>query len=325
MSIKVYTAEEALAAVQANPNKVLTAEKKKDDKPCKGGSRFLNAYWTVGADVKKDGWFSIENIPLSDGIADPSNKNDKRNDFDGTRLQLQTSVSRAGAFGQFLNLLNPGWRTYVDSLIKDGVINANGKKVHDLLQLTLSDNNEKTPGAKIEDPIIRFKIDFGTFPQLYKHKFLVGQPKTQIFDFRTEYTDDKGNKQYKPAMVKDPATGADVPVNEKNIHLFVTKGSVLRKGRIMITSLAISQSWISLPIYINRAVIEPGAEEGFSDDTPSATVNNAVRDAVNPQPTNPQPTNPQPTNPQPTNPQPTNPQPAADVTVDDISAVLAEM
>lgn len=317
MSIKVFTAEEALAAVQADPSKVLTAEKKKDDKPCKGGSRFLNVYWHFGANVKKDGWFSVENIPLSDGIADPSNKNDKRNDFDGTRLQLQTSVSRAGAFGKFLDILNPVWRAYVDSLIKDGVINANGKKVHDLLQLTLSDNNEKTPGAKIDDPIIRFKIDFGTFPQLYKHKFLVGQPKTQIFDYRTEYTDDKGKKQYKPAMVKDPKTGADVLVNAENIHLFVTKGSVLRAGRIMITSLAISQSWISLPIYINRAVIEPGAEEGFSDETPTASANNAVKAAVAPTEASTQVSTP------PVNTQPATPE--ANVTAEEISALLGDM
>ncbi len=265
MAIKVYTAQIALAAVKANPNGIIVAEKKKEDKVFKG-TRFLNMRYNIGADVRKEGWFSVENILLSDGVADPNNEKDPRNEFEGVRLQLQTKLSTAGDFGQFLMLLNAPWRQTVASLAESGTINIGNRKIHDLLQLTLSENNEKNPGALIDDPIIRFKMDFKPFPATYPITFLRGLPKTQIFDYRTEYLDERGIPQYKPAMVTDPNTGKDVPVTEKNVHLFITAGSILRKGRIMMTSLAISQSWISHPIHINRAIIEPGPPAGFSDE-----------------------------------------------------------
>jgi hypothetical protein len=281
MSIKVFTAEEVLAAALADPSKILTLEKKKDDKTYKG-TRFLNAFYTIGADTKKEGWFSVENIELTDGVADPANNKDQRNEFEGTRLQLQTSLSKAGAFGQFLMLMDPAWRKLVADSAASGLINMNGRKIHPLVQTHLSENNPKNPNAPVDDPIIRFKIDFDTFPQKYMHKFLVGQPRTQFFDYRTRYIDENGREQFKIAMVKNDA-GEDEPVTDKNLHKFVTKGSILRKGRLMAPSVPVSQSWCSHPIYINRAVIEPGAESGFSDESGDAVVANAnVKAALTP-------------------------------------------
>ncbi len=279
MSIKVFTAEEALAAVTADVTKVLNIEKKKEDKAYKG-TKFLNVYWNISNEVKKSGWFSIEDVELTDGVADPANKNDKRNDFEGTRLQLQTTVSKCGAFGQFLLTLNPEFKATLLRLVEDKTIVLLNRDLHDLVQLTLAMTNEKNPGGIIEDPIIRFKVDFRTFPPTYMHKFMAGLPKTQFFDWNTRYLDDAGREQFKAAMVTDPVTGLETPVVSENLHLFVTKGSIIRKGRIMMPSVAISSKCVSMPIQINRCVLEPGASAGFSDEAPVTAVKPTVAPAA---------------------------------------------
>lgn len=284
MSIKVFTADVALAAAKADITKVLSIEKKKNSKAYRG-TEFLNAYWTFGADVKKEGWFSFENVELTDGIADPANKEDRRNEFEGTRLQLQTTLSRAGQIGEFLSLLNPQWRKQVEDLGSSNVIDLDGRKIHDLLQLTLSKKNENNPGGKIDDPIIRFQIDFATFPQKYPHAFLRGLPRTQFYDARTEYKDEQGRVQYKLATItKDD--GTEEPITEKNVHLFVTKGSKIVKGRLMMPSVPVSQSWVSLPMVANRIVLMPGTGGGFTDDdfgpNDIATIKSALTTQLSP-------------------------------------------
>lgn len=268
MSVKVFTAEEALAAATTDATKVLTVEKKKDDKAYKG-TRFLIVYFNIGSDIRKTGWFSIENVPLSAAYADPKDKKDKRNEYDGTRQQLETTVSRAGAFGQFLAKLNPEWIKLANGIMETDP-KAKGRKIHGLIQTHLSETNEKNPGGVIEDPVIRFQVDYGTFPATFPLKFMAGQPKFQIFDWDTRYIDEAGREQFKIAMVKNDQ-GVDEPVTDENAYKFITKGSIIRKGRIYAPSGAISQSWISCPISITKCVLQRGAEEGFSDEAPVST------------------------------------------------------
>jgi hypothetical protein len=277
--IYVFSAAELLAGVTANPDTVLTIEKKKDDKVFKG-TRFLNLFWNIGNKTRREGWFKFENIALTDGMADPTNLQDKRNQYDGTRLQLQTTVSNAGDYGKALLALNPHWRAKIEKMAGEKIINLTGRKIHDLVQLTLSEDNEKNPGKPLEDPIIRFKVDFGTYPATYPHKFLAGQPKTQFFDFDKPYLDQNGQTQYRAATVVDPATGKEVPVNTKNVHLFVTPGSVIMFGRVNASSVPISQSWASLPITINRCVLKQGGPAGFSDEAPVEATNANIAAAL---------------------------------------------
>jgi len=278
LKIKVFTAEEALAAAKADVSKVLTIEKKKVSKLYKG-TEFLNAQWNIGASVKKEGWYNIEDVELTDGIADPANKDDKRNEFDGIRLHLQTTLSRCGPFGEFLMTLNPQWRKQVTDMGNNNVIDIEGRKIHDLLQLNLSRKNEKNPGGKIEDPIIRFQVEFYPFPAKYPHSFLRGLPKTQFFDARTEYKDEKGVTQYKIATVTRD-DGSEEPITEANVHKFVTAGSKIVKARLMMHSVPVSSSWVSLPIIANRVVLMPGGAGGFSDDEDCVTATASVKAAL---------------------------------------------
>jgi len=274
--IKVFTANELLVALKEHPGEVLGVETKKETKRYVGGVKYLSVFFNIGEFRKREGWFLIENVELSIGVADPNNKNDKRNELEGSRMQLQTSLSKAGDMGQALRLLDAEWKESIRRLVANNSIAMGARKVHELMQFTLSEENKTNPGGVIEDPIIRFKVNFGLFPPKYRYTFLVGKPKTQFYDYTKKYTDTNGKVQYCAATVIN-SEGKEEPVSEKNLHLFVTNGSVLRSARIMISSGAISQSWISLPIEINRAVIEPGCLAGFSDeDMPTIAEDPAV-------------------------------------------------
>jgi len=279
MSVKVFTAEEALAAINADPSKVLAIEKKKETKAYKG-TTFLNAFYNIDGS-KKEGWFSIENVPLTCGVADPEDLNDKRNEFEGTRLQLQTSVSKAGAFGEFLFKLNTVFKQNVETLAANGTISLDKKEIHGLVQTHYSASHPEKPNEPMDDGVVRFKIDFDTFPAMYKHKFLRGQPRTQFLDYSTRYIDAEGREQFKVAMVEND-DGEMEPVTTKNLHKFVTKGSIIRRGRIMMPSVPVSKSYVSLPIVCNRMIIETGADDGFSDDAPVVNTNTNVKAALAP-------------------------------------------
>ncbi len=289
-TIKVAHAHQLLSAtLSKDADKILDFMNKKEIKTYKG-TIFVRIKWNIPAVPKHDGWFYVENVVLTSGIADPADQNDKRNEYEGTRLQLQTTVSNAGPFGLALSNLNPIWKKAITQWSsKPGNTAIKSRKIHDLLQTHVAESNEKNPGAPIDDPIIRIKLDFKPFPKTFRPEFLAGQPRTQIFDARTAYLDDEGHTQYKLATVKDPKTGKDVLVNENNVHLFVTPGSILKVGRLLIQSVPYSQSWVSMPIVGTRLVIEPGAPAGFDEDFAeiSDIIERTQGVAVTPAPTSP--------------------------------------
>ncbi|QYB17609.1 hypothetical protein PV-S19_0245 [Pacmanvirus S19] len=286
MSIKVFTAQEALASAQIDAGRVLTVKAKKENKYHQG-TRFFDAKWNIGQHTNKEGWFSVEDIPLATGIVAKGTEGNVSAEHEATRLQLTTKLSLAGKWGQFLDLLEPKWIEQITRLADEGVVDLDGKKIHPLMQRLFSKktmakdaSGKSLANQPLADPTIRFKIDFKPFPEKYPHKFLVGVPKTQFFDYRTRTVNEKGQEQFKLATIIDDF-GKEVPVTADNIHKFVTPGSVLKKGRIMMNSVSESTAYVSLTPIITRAVIEPGAEEGFDDEETVDTVNEAVAAAFN--------------------------------------------
>lgn len=297
MSNQVVSAEDLLAAVKADPSKVLNLVKKGEDKAYKG-TRFLNAHWTVGP-VTTQGFFGIRNVTLSRGVADPDDKQDKRNEFDGTHDILESVVSQAGAYGEAVLLLNPHWKALIGPHLGT-------RKCHDLLQLTLSEENKdpEKRGKPIEDPIVRWQVDFTKFSDKHPVKLLQGRQKTQVLDFRKPYIEKVLRKdpltgeetihevtKYRPATVVNK-DGVAEPLNAKNMHLFFTRGSTIHYMRLMQNSAALSQAWGSLPALALDITAEPGQEEGWSDDaaavimTPaSLTAALTVTPTAAPQPT----------------------------------------
>ena len=262
-SIKVFTSTEYSTAINIDATNVLLIEKKKDEKAYKG-TRFLNAFFNIGASKRSNGWFHFENMLIPMGIADPADKTDIRNEFEGTRLQFASSVSKAGEFGAFIAKLQPEYRKQIDALTTAGIIKLDGQKIHDLITL-LTGKNSKNPNQPIADPYLSIKIDFDPYPMTFKPTFLAGTPRTQILDWNTRTIDASGKESFLPAMVMSD-DGVKELVTAKNLHKFVTPGSIIRSGRVNIPSVAISQAWISMPITANRVIIEPGGEAGFSDE-----------------------------------------------------------
>jgi hypothetical protein len=285
-TIKVFTDREALNAVKADPEGFLDLKVKIDPKTKEPkeyqGSIYLNATYKVNGSTN-DGWFTTtEDIPLMRGCADPTNKLDKRNEFEGTRLQLEMKRSQSGPMGEFIDTLDGVWVKKTEKMTAEKKIPGVTKyhRLHRLMQYNLSEKNKENPEGVIEDPVLRFQIDKGVFSKDYPYAFLRLQPKTVFYDYSTKYVDERGNTQYKQATIFDDATGKDVLVNTDNMHRFITSGTILKAGsRIMMPSASRSGSWISLPIIINKAVLEKRAEvEGFSDEVPVDM--NALKEAL---------------------------------------------
>ncbi len=273
MSIVVITATEALNTIKTEPSKILTLKKKimPQGKSYKGNAFYLSTTWTAGGKTSS-GWFNAKDITITRGIADPA-KRDPSSKYtieeqEKMRLQLQSTVSRSGDFGQFLSLFNVEWKAMVGrERTKTGLIGISNRQVHEIVQTVYGSSHPTNAGGEIEDPVVRIKIDFSLFPSSMKPDFLADQPRTQFFDFTKPFTDPTdGKTHYRPATVIDPKTGKEAPVDASNLHLFVTTGSIIRHIRCMISSVAVTSTWVAMQIIANRVIIEKGAPDGFSDE-----------------------------------------------------------
>ncbi len=283
--IKVFTGEEALAAIRTAPQRVFTIRKRQGEaKTYKGGAYFLDSKFNIQPDmdskpISMDGWFSIRNVMLTRDIADPSNKDDKRNEFEGSRLVVQSTVSRLRAFGEFLRELHPVWISTIESLVEDKTIKMGQRAIHGIICDSYGPDHKTKANEPIEDPLVNFKLNFNICSPQHPNKLLAGKPNTEIYDYNTEYVDENGITQYKLAMVEDD-DGNMVPVNDKNVHKFVTNNSEVMRGRIHISSCCVSASWISLSMMANKLVIKPGCTAGFSDELPNDDQMKALKETL---------------------------------------------
>jgi hypothetical protein len=277
-TITVFTGAEVLAAATATEQAgkpFFTVSKKggKDaDKKYKGGTTFLNVKFhgfktKEGKDIPKaEGWVGLTDIPIQ-ALPDPKKRKPGTEDI---KPQISATVSSLGDFGKALMIAQKQWRPAIQALEEAKAIPK--KKIHDLVQLTISENAEEKAGEPLDDPIFRGKIaDYGEkFPDTYPIAILAGKPKTEILDYRTGRKVD-GKAVYDPATVLDD-NGKQVPVDFTNIHKFITKGSILRYGRLIMNSVAVSQNWTSMQFHFTRLIIEPGKPTEFSDDSDSLPV-----------------------------------------------------
>jgi len=270
-SIVVFADDKVEAALDKNPNDVLFIEKKKKNKEYTG-TVFYNC--SLKVDGKKSaGYISFnKDIPLTKGVADPANKDDQRTKFPGTRLNVETSLSRAGCVGRVLEKMTPSYNAQVTKMIEAGDMEE--KPIHPLMQTHYSTKKDvpvEYRGKPIPDPKIRFKLDFKPYPANFPNKTLAGQPKTQILDWSTRKIivekDGKAREEFSAAVVLVDGTEDQYePVGELNVHKFITPGSVLKRGRLQLNSANCNAQCVSLPIIASKLVIQKGAEEGWQED-----------------------------------------------------------
>lgn len=262
MKITVIEAKDALAAVREDPTKILTIIKKKEERKYTGGAKFYRTSWKFGAQPATNGWFVIEDVPITAPILPP---NDPRlNGRDNSRCNLQTRVSVAGDFGLFLKEFNPTFIETIAKYVADGTIAGKGKKIHSIVRDRLSDDNADNPGGPIEDPIISLDVDFKSHPKDFWVTDKAGKPKTEFFEYISGGDKDEHGREitpivFKEATVFNPDTQQVEPVGEMNLHWFLkAPGAVIKRARLWFSSVCASQNWVSMPLCVSKVVIKCG-------------------------------------------------------------------
>jgi hypothetical protein len=211
--------------------------------------------------------FSVSDVPIfsiRDTNFDYANPNSQR-------PQLSMYVSKMGDMGKYLSKIQAKWSAMMQPVVDGGHL-FKGKEIKNIMQMTVSENSAENPGAPLDDPIFRMKLSskdkdgkLEVFPDTFPISALRGKPKTEYFDHR-KCRIVNGEPVYEPAMVEE--NGKMVPVDFTNIHKFVTPGSILKRGRYTMSSVAGSQFGNALQIYCIMAIIEPGTPEQINDPLP---------------------------------------------------------
>lgn len=233
-----------------NPTDLLVITSKANQKTYKAGSKFMNVRFNLNVPRgnKVEGWFRFTDVLVSRGIQSP----DEPNEYgEKARLQVTTTISKAGETGAVIADLHKQWLAWVAVANRDGTLNSSTKKVTGLITDVCGEQS-KTPGAVIEDPFIRFKLEFG--------KFLFGDlkntPQLVVYDYSKPYKTDTGMTKYRELTVRNSFTGEDESVNENNVHLIFTQGAMIRHGRFQIGSVPVTSGTLSIQMYLRMAVVE---------------------------------------------------------------------
>ena len=216
--------------------------------------------------VYYDGWFRITEEMSLRGMADPANKQDRRNDHEGTRLVFETRLSTAGHFGRYLTAINAAWLMHINDMVATKVFMLGKRGIKPLLQTHFADTNLEKAGQPVDDPPIRLSLSKHKFPEKYPLEFLRGKPETELFDATQTYVDQLGNQRFISPSITQP-DGKVVPVDWNNIHQFVKQGSTLMPRSIVnLPSASISQSWVAVSMILHRGIVTPPATYGGFDD-----------------------------------------------------------
>jgi hypothetical protein len=198
------------------------------------------------------------NIVITRTAMDPADKADPRTNFvvDKTNnLYINSTVSNAGPLGEFLKILNGVWKSMAPKVLSDD--KKKGQAIHEIVQTITSE--QKGDPKPIDDPIIYFKVDFDKYPTKYPLEKLRDQPKSTICDFVERKIKDANTVEYPPALVNGN------PLDLNNAHEFITRGSVIKHIRLIMDSAAVSTSYFSVPLLLNRAIIEHNVDTTLPD------------------------------------------------------------
>ena len=241
---------------------------KTDNQPHSSGTRFLNARITTAKVTSAEPLITFRDMFIPRGIADPANVKDPRNKYKGTRSNIEVTMSTAGIVGETFALLDDEFKAEMNAYTTANPKHMIDKKHHPFVNRVCG-SQSKTPGEDIKDPTIHFKMAFDRFPATHYNPALRNQVKTTIRDFKKPINKNGKIIEFAPATVKvkgPDGVEREVPVNEENMHLFITDGSVAKFMRVYASSVAISSLYASLPLLINNIVIEGGGECKFEED-----------------------------------------------------------
>jgi hypothetical protein len=263
--LKVFTLEEQMTAANS-PHEILSIERKKKDKPNKGDVVYLDHSINMTA-PKQDPWFTIRDVPIRSppDHADASNKQNKVNT--AVKGQLGTTLKGLGKSGPLFKKISREYVAKQQKMIDDGLVFTENPKVlsHFMSEKRVPISQENPTGKRLyEDELFSLSVEWDKFHPSTFFEHLKDKPKCTFHDYRKPYVDDKGKTQYALATVLGD-DGKEQQLNWQNWHLFITRGSIIRIGRVYIKSPTVSKMGQSMPFCLNYAVIEPGGIVGFDD------------------------------------------------------------
>lgn len=245
-------------------------------------------YFSAGLKSVKTGkihplMIEAKNIVVTRGVADPNDATDKRNEHDGMRMRLQTSISKSGAFGVFAKIAQTEWTKFIDEQTEKKVFSLKGRTIKDLVMLAYPEDHKDVEkrNQPIADPGLQFKIVFAKRSPTFYIKSLANKQTTMFYDGTRPLLDEQGERvlddfglpAYHPATVA--VNGEDQPITADNLHYLLTAGTELAECIVDMTSVVITQAWVTWPPVLIRAVVLPNKGGKFAsvdddfDDTPT--------------------------------------------------------
>lgn len=278
MSIYTFTPQEIIAAIEEDENnlKFTIQEKKKNDNQSVKRFRLtltgksISGLKVIDAPLN----ITISNIVISKTLENPldpqsmiASKNYKMS------LEVKEKSNVVGNENKVLfemqRKIQELYLKWVDQMKKEKKLSPK-EKVHDVVIENYSDAcpDEKLAGQQRENAVIRY-----SFP--IDKKFVANHPiaayrgKNMVIvrDFNKPKIDPKTQRiEYAIATVVDEDSGEEVPVNYHNAHQFVTRDSIIRRGRIDMTSGCQSSMGIALARPITTITVEQGVGGDMFDD-----------------------------------------------------------
>jgi len=264
-----FKAADARKAIEMDPNGFLTLslQKNKKEYTCtyldmtiKAGNVTSNGLWISGGGLA--GQPNSGGFVLAANVLDSEKAKEKfKDDPESQRRRLTTTVSKSGDMGAIATNLNGIFKDKVEALAATGVIVIKNRTICMFAQTNISDESKEVSlrGKAIDDPIIRFVIDFSAPKEWYRKGYAWGKTVTQFLDYNKPYTvegkDGKKITKYEELMWTND-NGEEEPVSAENMHRVLTAGSIVHEYTIWYGNPSISKAYVSSKATITRCVIE---------------------------------------------------------------------
>lgn len=282
----VFTVDEMLEAIKNNPD-VLKLERKKTDKVYKGNTYYLTASWNIDGSWRP-GWFTLKDVQATVVKTKSHDGESKSGDGNPPMTQIKIRKSQCPQLIEMMTCIDEMFKKQVDKLAKEKKISINKRSIRDMLQTRYSENTSakdengrSLANEPLEDPIVYIKLEPGTWSTTNRFLGAVeGQPIVKILDYRKKRIVN-GQVGYERAMITNP-DGTETPVTVENLDKFMTPGSIIHGGRFLFKDMAVTSSWITMPVVARTLIIEPAPDEVMFSDGILELDNNAslVEDAT---------------------------------------------
>ena len=259
--IRVPTCDEIAAECARSPATTCSISKPKTDKEYQGCAYFPHRFVLNGESSQVFRLGDDDTITIMRDMAD---RNDKTDDRSGYKMAAETTIAKASSLGKMLSAYNPIWTDKVMSLNDDykfKIGDNKGDRTIGTYVHSFTYKNGDRAGEEVEPENRSVRILIKPF-EMHTHHFnkkMIGQPKTQIFDYTTRKVQPDGRVTY------DAVTIDGKPLSNDNIHLVFMRGTTIHKARFVSGSVMRSKAYVS-PELMAETLYITVASRDYDDD-----------------------------------------------------------